>query len=87
MNNTSLTRDDLPEPDTPVTQEKTPKGFYYNVPGKAKIIINFEDIHKTTTLPIAQFGYTTSLSANLTNNKTTRITFNPELGTILKIEK
>ena len=74
-------------PLTDPKQEKTPKGFYYNVPGKAKIIINFEDIHKTTTLPIAQFGYTTPLSATLTNNKTARITFNPELGTIIKIEK
>ena len=68
-------------------QENAPKGFYYNVPGKAQITVDFENIHKTTTLPIAQFGYTTSLSATLTNNKTTRITFNPKLGTILKIEK
>ncbi len=68
-------------------QENAPKGFYYNVPGKAQITVDFEDIHKTTTLPIAQFGYTTPLNAALTNSKTTRITFNPELGTILKIEK
>jgi hypothetical protein len=74
-------------PLTDPKQEKAPKGFYYNVPGKAQITVDFEDIHKTTTLPIAQFGYTTSLSATLTNNKTTRITFNPELGTIQKIEK
>ena len=68
-------------------QEKAPKGFYYNVPGEALITIDYEDIHYTTTLPIAQFGYTTSLNATLTNNKTAKITFNPELGTILKIEK
>ena len=68
-------------------QENAPKGFYYNVPGKAQITVDFENIHKTTTLPIAQFGYTTPLNAALTNSKTTRITFNPELGTILKIEK
>ena len=68
-------------------QEKAPKGFYYNVPGKAIISVDFEDIHKTTTLPIAQFGYTTPLNAALTNSKTARITFNPELGTITKIEK
>ena len=68
-------------------QEKAPKGFYYNVPGEALITIDYEDIHYTTTLSIAQFGYTTSLNATLTNNKTAKITFNPELGTILKIEK
>ena len=68
-------------------QEKTPKGFYYNVPGKAKIIVESPDLTTEATLPIAQFGYTTHLNATLTNNKTTRITFNPELGTILKIEK
>ena len=68
-------------------QEKTPKGFYYNVPGKAKIIVESPDLTTEATLPIAQFGYTTYLNAALTNNKTARITFNPELGTILKIEK
>ena len=68
-------------------QEKTPKGFYYNVPGKAKIIVESPDLTTKATLPIAQFGYITHLNAAITNNKTTRITFNPELGTILKIEK
>jgi hypothetical protein len=68
-------------------QEKTPKGFYYNVPGKAQIIVESPDLTTEATLPIAQFGYTTHLNATLTNSKTARITFNPELGTILKIEK
>lgn len=75
---------------TPLTdpkKEKAPKGFYYNVPGKAKITIESPDFTTQTTLPIAQFGYTTYLNAQLTNNKTARITFNPELGTIIKIEK
>ena len=74
-------------PLTDPKKEKAPKGFYYNVPGKAIVTVDFDDIHKTTTLPIAQFGYTTSLDAKLTNSKTTKITFNPELGTITKIEK
>ena len=68
-------------------KEKAPKGFYYNVPGKAKITIESPDFTTQTTLPIAQFGYTTYLNNQLTNNKTARITFNPELGTIIKIEK
>ncbi len=68
-------------------QEKTPKGFYYNVPGKAEIIVESPDLTTKATLPIAQFGYTTHLNATLTNSKTARITFNPELGTITKIEK
>ena len=68
-------------------KEKAPKGFYYNVPGKAKITVESHDFATQTTLPIAQFGYTTYLNDQLTNNKTARITFNPELGTILKIEK
>jgi hypothetical protein len=67
--------------------EKAPKGFHYNVPGKAKITVESPNFTTQTTLPIAQFGYTTPLNASLTNNKTTRIIFNPELGTILKIEK
>ena len=74
-------------PLTDPKQEKAPKGFYYNVPGKAKIIIESLDFTTQKTLPIAQFGYTTPLNATLTNNKTARITFNPELGTIIKIEK
>ena len=74
-------------PLTDPKKEKAPKGFYYNVPGKAKITIESPDFTTQTTLPIAQFGYTTYLNAQLTNNKTARITFNPELGTIIKIEK
>lgn len=68
-------------------QEKAPKGFYYNVPGKAEILIESPELTTQTTLPIAQFGYTTHLNANITNNKTAKIHFNPELGTILKIER
>lgn len=68
-------------------QEKAPKGFYYNVPGKAKITIESPDFNTHKIIPIAQFGYTTYLDANITNNKTAKIHFNPELGTILKIEK
>ena len=74
-------------PLTDPKKEKAPKGFYYNVPGKAKITVESHDFTTQTTLPIAQFGYTTYLNDQLTNNKTARITFNPELGTILKIEK
>ncbi|MBQ8722568.1 MAG: DUF4831 family protein [Paludibacteraceae bacterium] len=74
-------------PLTDPKQEKAPKGFYYNVPGKAKILIESPELTTQTTLPIAQFGYTTHLNANITNNKTAKIHFNPELGTILKIEK
>ena len=68
-------------------QEKTPKGFYYNVPGEAVVSVDYDGTNHTEILPIAQFGYTTPLSATLTNNKNIRITFNPELGTIQKIEK
>ena len=74
-------------PLTDPKQEKAPKGFYYNVPGKAQIIVESPDLTTESTLPIAQFGYTTHLNATLTNSKTARITFNPELGTITKIEK
>lgn len=68
-------------------KEKAPKGFYYNVPGKAEIIVESPDITTQATLPIAQFGYTTYLNAKITNKKTAKIFFNPELGTIIKIEK
>ena len=68
-------------------QEKTPKGFYYNVPGEAVVSVDYDGTNHTEILPIAQFGYTTPLSATLTNYKNIRITFNPELGTIQKIEK
>lgn len=74
-------------PLTDPKQEKAPKGFYYNVPGKAEILIESPELTTQTTLPIAQFGYTTHLNANITNNKTAKIHFNPELGTILKIER
>ena len=68
-------------------QEKTPKGFYYNVPGGALISIESHDFKTQQTFPIAQFGYTTYLNAALTNNKTAKIVFNPELGTITKISR
>ena len=68
-------------------QEKAPKGFYYNVPGKALITIESAELKAQTTLPIAQFGYATYLNAALTNNKTAKIIFNPELGTITKISR
>ena len=74
-------------PLTDPKKEKAPKGFYFNGPGKAEIIVEAPESTTQATLPIAQFGYITHLNAAITNNKTTRITFNPELGTILKIEK
>jgi hypothetical protein len=74
-------------PLTDPKQEKAPKGFYYNVPGEALVTIESPDLKVQATMPIAQFGYTTCLNATLTDSKTARITFNPELGTILKIEK
>ena len=74
-------------PLTDPKKEKAPKGFYYNVPGKAKITVESHDFATQTTLPIAQFGYTTYLNDQLTNNKTAKIIFNPELGTITKISR
>ena len=74
-------------PLTDPKQEKAPKGFYYNVPGSALITVESPDIKTQQTLPIAQFGYTTYLDATLTNNKTAKIVFNPELGTITKINR
>ena len=74
-------------PLTDPKQEKAPKGFYYNVPGSALITVESHELKTQQTLPIAQFGYTTHLNAALTNNKTARITFNPELGTITKISR
>ena len=67
--------------------EKIPKGFYYNVPGSALITVESPELKTQQTLPIAQFGYTTYLNAALTNNKTAKIVFNSELGTITKISR
>ena len=64
-----------------------PKGFYYNVPGSALITVESPELKAQQTLPIAQFGYTTYLNAALTNNKTAKIVFNSELGTITKISR
>ena len=74
-------------PLTDPKQEKMPKGFYYNVPGSALITVESPELKTQQTLPIAQFGYTTYLNAALTNNKTAKIVFNPELGTITKISR
>ena len=74
-------------PLTDPKQEKMPKGFYYNVPGSALITVESPELKAQQTLPIAQFGYTTYLNAALTNNKTAKIVFNPELGTITKISR
>ena len=63
------------------------EGTYYNVPGSALITVESPELKAQQPLPIAQFGYTTYLNAALTNNKTAKIVFNPELGTITKISR
>ena len=63
--------------------------IYYNLPGYANIEINFSDkLHKTITLPIAQFGVAVPIAKGLLLNKQTpKIYFNTQTGNILSIEQ
>jgi len=70
-------------------KKKLTEGVAYNVPGKARVTITdgrkqyFED-----DLSITQFGVVEYLAPALFNkNSTVKVTFNPETGGVIKIDK
>lgn len=66
-----------------------PSQLYYNLPGTAKVVVEFGNNIKTaTTLPIAQFGVAVPLAKTLMLNKNLpHIYFNTQTGNILSIEQ
>ncbi len=69
-------------------KKKNNYGFFYNIPGSAVITVsNKEDIKRTKTVAMPQFGYTANLPISYTDSETAIIEYNPELGTIKRVEK
>ena len=80
----------LPTPDEKKAQKaKRPQGIVHSVPGKALLkITNSQDTFYEEILPIAQYGYTEVLVADLFNKgTTTKVTFDPSTGAIRKIDR
>lgn len=81
----------VPLPPATTENEKKKKkleGAIYNIPGKGKVTVTYEG--KTLfedELPITQFGTTEVLVEDLFKKVNTRVVFNPETGSILKIDK
>lgn len=65
------------------------EGVVYNVPGMAKIRLYTDDVELLTKkIPLAQFGNQETLGEKLFNKKaTTKVTFDPTTGGLLKIER
>lgn len=80
----------IPEPD-PKTVEKKKKinGIIYNIPGKATVKVNTtEKTWFNGELLVTQFGSTEILVNDLFKSKVnTKVIFNPETGSILKVDK
>ena len=69
-------------------KKKKLEGAIYNIPGKGKVTVSYQG--KTcfeAELPITQFGTTKVLVNDLFKKVNTRVIFNPETGSILKIDK
>ena len=69
-------------------KNKKLEGAIYNIPGKGKVTVSYQG--KTcfeAELPITQFGTTEVLVNDLFKKVNTRVIFNPETGSILKIDK
>jgi hypothetical protein len=80
----------LPTPDEKKAQKaKRPQGIVHSVPGKALLkITNSKETFYEEVLPIAQYGYTEVLVADLFNKgTTTKVTFDPSTGAIRKIDR
>ncbi len=78
-------------PQQPATAEKgkkKPTGVIYNVPSKADVTVtDGSKSYYTGEMNIAQFGNTEVLVGSLFNKKTTtKVTFDPTTGGLLKIE-
>lgn len=77
----------------PTSEEKGKKkkkleGAIYNIPGKGKVDVTFQGkTYFEDELPVTQFGTTEVLVEDLFKKVNTRVIFNPETGSILKIDK
>ena len=69
-------------------KKKKPEGAIYNIPGKGIVTVTYnEKTYFEEELPITQFGTTEVLVEDLFKKANTRVIFNPETGSILKIDK
>lgn len=87
-----LTIADLHTPDlsAPVEEKKKElEGIMYNVPGRARITLTYQDRRLfDDELPVTQFGTQEYLSPVLFNKKsTTKVLFDTQTGALLKIDR
>lgn len=69
-------------------KKKKLEGAIYNIPGKGKVTVTYQGkTYFEGELPITQFGTTEVLVNDLFKKVNTRIIFNSETGSILKIDK
>lgn len=76
----------------PLTDENKKKkkleGAIYNIPGKGNVTVTYQgETCFEGELPITQFGTTEVLVSDLFKKANTRVIFNPETGSIVKIDK
>lgn len=73
----------------PANNKIVPSQLYYNLPGSAKVMVEYGDRLKlSTTMAIAQYGVAIPLAKSLLNQKNTpQIYFNIKTGNILSIEQ
>ena len=69
-------------------KKKKLEGAIYNIPGKGKVTVTYQGkTYFESELPVTQFGTTEVLVNDLFKKVNTRVIFNPETGSILKIDK
>lgn len=69
-------------------KKKKLEGAIYNIPGKGKVTVTYQGkTYFEGELPVTQFGTTEVLVNDLFKKVNTRVIFNPETGSILKIDK
>lgn len=77
----------MPIEDKSEKTKELPSQIYYNLPGSAKVHVDFgQDLHTSACMAVAQFGVAVPLSKSLLlGKKTPQIYFNTVTGNILSI--
>jgi hypothetical protein len=70
------------------TKAPVPSQIYYNLPGTADVVLQYQNLQFTHSITVPQYGVAIPLAIELFNSKHKHtIRFNPETGNILYIQK